>query len=422
MPILDYDKRAELQREKTLENPRISPANRAHLLRFLDSYNVSSARLAIFLKHIEFLLENTEDIAREMNDRSFINRLFRQFNDRMTHSYYNTIVNVSLRFVRWLNDDVKPSGFKDIKNGGKKEGKRGLDPEDMLTWEDGLMMSKTSADIQMSAIIMTQLDAGLRPSEFIDLNYGDISIQKPCGVIKVRHGKTGSRDVVLFRSVPFLQRWLLEHPTKRRDDPLWIMKYHYKSHLKGGRKPDMRYAYPAVLKRVKELGGTCQIKKPLDFYNFRHSAVTLSKKENMNPDLAAEKFGHSIEFYMNTYGRLDLKDKIHRFAQHYGAEEEVEKKIELNRECHTCHFTNEPGDDICRQCGAPLTFEAATKIRTQKEIQISEMADRLKYMEEQMLKLDKVEKLFSLVEQQNTKVQRGGPDEKGTEGRADLLL
>ena len=37
-------------------------------------------------------------------------------------------------------------------------------------------------------------------------------------------GKTGSRDVVLFKSVPYVQKWLQAHPSKEKNAPLWIIE------------------------------------------------------------------------------------------------------------------------------------------------------------------------------------------------------
>ena len=71
----------------------------------------------------------------------------------------------------------KPKGFKDIKGIPKIKQKRKLNPEDMVTWEDGEKLINSTNSMQLKAVLATQLDGGFRPSEFIDLKYGDI-IQK----------------------------------------------------------------------------------------------------------------------------------------------------------------------------------------------------------------------------------------------------
>ena len=94
----------------------------------------------------------------------------------------------------------------------------------MITWEDGLKLIKQSNSIQIKAVLMTQLDGGFRPSEFIDLKYGDCERKKDFILVSIKDGKKGSRIVTLYKSVPFLFAWMQAHPTKKSNDPLWIQE------------------------------------------------------------------------------------------------------------------------------------------------------------------------------------------------------
>ncbi len=192
----------------------------------------------------------------------------------------------------------------------------------MIKWEEGIELSKATPSIQMKAVILTQLDGGFRPSELIDLNYGDIEIKKDFIICNVKDGKTGSRTVILFRGVPYLVRWLQNHPTKKSNDPLWVSE----------RDNITRYNYAALIKRVKDIGFKSRINipsdekrgikeiinKPLDFYNLRHSACLIAKLDNIPLEEAAKKFGHSVEFFTNTYGRMDTSGSIARLGKSYG--------------------------------------------------------------------------------------------------------
>jgi len=172
MPIVDYRRIAD-QGEKSFFNDRnISQKNKELMRGFLDAYDVSPARLGIFFRHISFLLRETPEINKDMLDRGKINRIFRQFRERLSRSYYATVVNVSIMFVTRLNDGEKPPGFKDIKNVSNKALKRQLTPGDMISWEEGEKCINATNSIQLKALLATQLDGGFRPSEFVDLNYG----------------------------------------------------------------------------------------------------------------------------------------------------------------------------------------------------------------------------------------------------------
>ena len=408
MPVRDYEQGFRVALDTLLRDDMVSSLNKEHLIRFLKGYkNVSFARKRIFVAHIHKLLRDTTDIEKDMMDRDLINSLFERYETECSRAYYGTIVNVSLRFVRWIydKDGQKPTGFKDIKNIGKGQSLRNITPEDMLSWEDAGMLAAQTNSIQMKAILYTQLDGGFRPSEFVDLNYGDIQTRGKYAIVRVRKGKTGSRDVLLYHAVPRLQAWLTVHPTKKPDDPLWMIEDANKSHPKD-RNTSNRYTYTALKKRLlimaekagfgsHQRSGRFIPRKPLDFYNLRHSACTLAKLENLNPGLASDKFGHSIEYYEEVYGRLGQDDLINRFAKAYGDEEARKKSDEFKTIlCQRCGKVNESTRKDCEACGSPLTMQRALEttndtqrlkeeIRTLRENQKSMVKQYLKELLEQ---------------------------------------
>jgi len=376
MPIIDYKHNAELAEIEFFKHEDITKKNKDLVKQFLEVYDVSPARKAIFLKHIKLLLQKTDDISQDMNDRDKINKIFKQLRDELNLSYCSTVINVSLRFVRWLNDRLnddenKPKGFKDIQNLSKKKQKRALKPSDMITWEDGQKLIKQTNSIQIKAVLMMQLDGGFRPSEFIDLKHGDCERKKDFIIVTVRDGKTGSRLVTLYKSVPYLFAWLQNHPTKKNNDPLWVQEKNTHGKI-------IQFHYPALQKRIRQLGERANIDKPLDFYNLRHSACVISKLDNVPEELAAEKFGHSIEYYTGTYGRLSSEDRMKRYSKVYGngEEEEAKKKDTKNIECQRCGTINLPGSDgaeFCTKCNAALNLGKALEVEKENENKVKEL-------------------------------------------------
>jgi len=359
MPIRDFKAQAEQARENCLG--KLNDTNRAYLLSFDKAYDVTEARKAIFYRHIPHFLANVEDAKKAMQNAEEINALFHKLRSTLGTAYYATIINVTKRFVRWLNDGELPNGFKQLRSVPKKKLKRQLTREDMIEWADGEAMANATASVQLKAILLTQLEGGFRPSEFIDLNYGDIKHEDDLLVAHVRAGKTGGRDVLLFKSAKLLTAWLNAHPTKKANDPLWIVENMDKSHRK-----DMddnpygirRYRYEALKKRIKHLAKKAGIRKPLDFYNFRHSACFLAKCDNMPVDEAATNFGHSAQYFVETYGRLDVNDRLNRKRKHLGITPKKAKE-KPKRVCYRCKYINQPDMDACAQCDAPLSFNRA---------------------------------------------------------------
>lgn len=370
MPILDYQKASEKTLQNIRNNKNISKANLEALESFLDAYDVRPARLNMFLKHIKLLLVAVPNIKDDMKNPELINKTFKEYRQKLNQSYYEGLVNVSLRFVKWLNDGDKPRGFKDVKNTGKNK-KRDLEAEDMITWDDGLNLAKKSHSIQFKAIILTQLDGGFRPSELIDLNYGDVVYEKPFYVAKIRDGKTGKRDVPLYHCVPYLKKWLDEHPTKKANDPLWIAEFITYKSSKGD---IVRYKYAAIRKRLNAIAKAIGLEKPVDFYNLRHSACTLAKLSNTPVDLAATKFGHSVKYYVETYGRLDIKGTLERYNKHLRLSKDKGDVVDdKNVICDICGFDNPPKSDMCSKCLNPLTIEKALQIKSEKDREIDEL-------------------------------------------------
>jgi hypothetical protein len=269
---------------------------------------------------------------------------------------------------------------------------RSLDPSDMLSWEEGMKLSDSSPSIQLKAIILTQLDAGFRPSEFVDLNYGDVSVLDKVVVFHVRNGKTGGRDVVAYRSAPHFLRWYHSHPTKKTDDPLWVQEYGHPSRVNEYKAK--RYAYPAIRKRISSLAFRCEIKKPLDFYNLRHSSCALDKIDNLPVELAADRHGHSVKYFTSVYGRLSTQDVIKRFKLHYGERVETEL-IKGNVNCGFCQYPNSCDEKACLRCSGSLNAKDAGVLATGKFKEVLEekadmerRAEDLTNQQSSMIELD----------------------------------
>ena len=365
MPAANYAQIAEACEKRVFNDPTISDQNKAYLRRFLTVYDVSHARLEIFFSNIRHLLRMAPDMKAAMNDPETIPLGMRKLRDRYSPATYTTILKVSLRFSRWLNSGELPIGFKDIKTPPRSKMLRQLQPDDMITWENGLELIGMTDSIQFRAIVLTQLDGGFRPSEFIDLNFGDVKTQENLVLVNVKNGKTGSRTVILHRAAPYLLQWLKNHPTKRPTDPLWHREGYGKKTDPGYNGLLQRYPYPAIIARLKKTGKRCDFSKPLDFYNIRHSSCVLDKLDNLPVDLAAMRHGHSVEHFTKTYGRLSTKDLTNRFSRHYGISTESGQRVE-NWQCPSCANLNPSTETNCFTC-ARSRLEEKNKAETQHQ-------------------------------------------------------
>lgn len=384
MGAINYQRIAERSLRSLLDDPKISTKNKEDFKSYLKGIDVSNARIGIICNHIKHLYHNMSDVIGTMHKRDKVNSVMKALGKELSNGYFETVKKVSKAYVRWHNDYNTPAGWKDIKSNGKSQ-KRDLKPEDMITWDEGHDLANSTTSIQIKAIFLIQLDGGFRPSEFLGLNYGDVQIKENFAIARVRDGKTGSRDVILFKSVPYLQRWLKTHPSKKKDSPLWIQENNNKNGI-------TRYKYSALQKRIRTIASKIKLNKPIDYYNLRHSACYLSKLDNVNPELAARKFGHSIRYYTDTYARLSPEDDIRRYSKHYELED---KKIEEPKTviCERCNTVNEPIDPqknseaYCEQCQSPLTIETA-------QLLAAETTELKEQMAQLIAKFTKMEDLF----------------------------
>lgn len=397
MDITNYKKRSENYLEHILNNKYISDKNKKALKDFLNAYDVSPARETIFLSHIERILTLTDDIKRDMHDSKAISTIFKKMKDKYADATNDTIKAITMRFCRWLNNGKLPEGFKDIKR-NRKDQLRELKPDDMISWEEGKLLANQSQSIQIKSAFLTQLDCGFRPSEFLNLNYGDVKLEGDIIIFSVRGGKTGDRLVFSYRAVPYFMLWYDNHPTKKKNDPLWIMENNKLSHRTANTKATSieRYSYSGLLKRFRILFDRAKIDKPRDFYNLRHSSCTLDKKDNVPLDEASARHGHSVKHFVETYGRLDISSTINRIRQHYGSAEE-RKVLLKNVKCERCKAINTQEAEYCQVCSVPLTAKTASKIYSEsKELkkQVDEMQKMMKLILDKKDKFEQAKKKY----------------------------
>lgn len=390
MGIVDYEKKVESELRllhEAVNNGQINKSNLKDILTFLDDYDVSPARKTIFLRHIRYFLKTFDGNAKSiLKDRSATKEALKQVKKKLAPSTYAAVYNIVKRYSKWLFNGEHAESLKQdaIKPITKKKRKRKLNPDDMITWDEGLDMAKHTTSLQMKAIIFMQLDGGFRPGEFVDLCYGDFKQDKDMLIVNVKKGKTGQRSVLLWRSVPAVMAWLESHPSKKPNDPVWIVENKAMSRTSDRLKDGVaKYRYHSIRKRVMEIGEKAGINKPLDFYNFRHSSCVLDKKDNVPAELAAERHGHSLHHFTNTYGRMNIEEKADRIRKHYGIIDEVKEEKPKNQVCSRCSHVNEPNRENCFKCAAPLTMKKALELYEEKE-SIQKQIDELKAEQKQM--------------------------------------
>src|SRR3989338_9965721 len=252
---MTYEQR---DKERFFERTDINQTNKQHVKEFFRGYNCAKTSEAKFYKWLPYVLTQTKDMKKAMNNEKKLKDIFNNLHSKLRPSGYKTVLTTAKTFCRELNKGIAPDTFSRVKQLTKQEKKQLLRAENpdykTFSWEDGQKIAEQTNSIQLKALVLTELDGGLRPAELEGLNYADAKKDGKFIFLDIKKTKTAERrEVILFKSAPFLNRWLDMHPTKKEDDPLWIMESVGKSGRYRFSKEVVRFNYDAIRQTLRRL-------------------------------------------------------------------------------------------------------------------------------------------------------------------------
>jgi len=225
------------------------------------------------------------------------------------------------------------------------------DAADMLTWEgEVLPMIQECKNPRDKALLAVQFEGGFRGGELYDMQVKNVSDSEHSTKIRV-DGKRGERDVHLIMSVPYLNRWLTEHPGSR-DDFLWCKLS----------SPE-QFTYQRMLQCFDEAARRVDVKKGVNPTDFRKSnAFWLTRQDK------------SQAFIEDRQGRVRGSKSITRYvAKFSGSTQETEYAAMMGEDveseqrsaeefspvvCPRCGDTTPQERDFCIHCNQALDLEA----------------------------------------------------------------
>jgi integrase len=317
------------------------------------------------LRHTTRIAENVGGLADALDSREATEEIVRwihsTYDNEETNRDYRVALRVFGRRVSDGDDEDPPESIAWVSSKTSRSYDPAPDPADMLAWEEDVKpMIEEARNPRDKALVAVQFDAGLRGGELYNLTVGDVSDSQYGMRVRV-DGKTGQRSVDLIPSVPYLQRWLSEHPAG--DDPdtfLW-------SKLNS---PD-RYSYQRFLQCFKEAGANAGVEKPVTPTNFRKSNATWLARQGQNAALIEDRQGRSrgskaVARYVARFG----DDAEAQYARFHGKEVEEDERDDLAPvECPRCGRDTPVDEDFCQWCYQALDYEGASELRgEQREV------------------------------------------------------
>ena len=239
-------------------------------------------------------------------------------------------------------------------------------PKDKLTREDlptdeevQKILSACADSSRDKAMIAVHAEAGTRVGELLNLKIKDFTLDKYGGIIKV-DGKTGVRPIRIVKSIPYLTRWLNDHPYKdNHESPLWV--YIHASDTFG--EPINYAGFNAILhKRIRQAG----ITKKITSHLFRHKEIT-DLANRLTESESRMRHGWEKSSLMPTkYSHLNQDDLDEKMLGIMGVKAPKEQKESL-RECVYCNIRYPIETRFCDTCSRPLDIADALEMEKEQE-------------------------------------------------------
>ena len=309
---------------------------------------------------VEALLEEHGLLGAALEYRAAAEAVVRWINEEYANEHTNQDYRTALRSFgryRWKRDEP-PAALAWIPTGTSNDFNPVPSARDLLDWEDDVVpMIDAARNPRDKALFAVQFEAGLRSGELFELRVGDVFDAEHTVGIHV-DGKRGERPVHLIMAVPYLQKWLENHPGGDRDY-LWTKL----------NAPD-RPSYNTWRDYFQDAADRAGVTKDVTPTNFRKAntrwLVLLGYSQPRIEDRQGRKRGseHTAR-YMARFGD-ESNERV--YARLHGREVEEEEAVEAGPiDCPRCHRDTPRHEDFCVWCHFALTPEATDEVAAQDD-------------------------------------------------------
>lgn len=328
-----------------------------------NNSQVSGKRL--FLRLTDFIEGNWKDV-NESDLKIVVAEIMTNYSSNGKETSYSRALKINLKgMVRFLHTGSRNL----IKHKPELEMLQFITinkPEEKLTREDlptdeeiNKIIAVCADSTRDKAAIALQAEAGTRIGEVLALNIKDFVIQKNGAYIKVS-GKTGTRSVLILKCVPYMVKWINDHPYKDNPEaPMFV--YLSQSGTFGQR---MTYAgfYTMFRKRIKQAG----LKKRLYSHLFRHAEVTKLQGKLSEAESRMRHGWTKNSTMPSKYSHLNQSDLDSKILEEYGIKQKEPQKEEL-KECAFCKITYPIEIKYCEVCTRPLDINDVYDMEKEEE-------------------------------------------------------
>lgn len=246
------------------------------------------------------------------------------------------------KFYKWLYDikerEPLPDCVRRIKTSVKNTMQYYNDAEyreRIITEQEYQKLINFSNKIMHKAMIETLYLFGCRASELLSINSNDVEYNGTVTKITIRDSKNIPRDAIYLGRAEHLLKWAetYQHFRGQNNKPLWT-NYQKNKHN--------RYTINGLEKAIKVISKRAGIERRITPHDFRHTAVSNSRKEGVPMTHIETNFGYSHgSRMMQVYDHNKTKDFEEYLKQRaeetpleYGILEKQKKTLEELEEKH----------------------------------------------------------------------------------------
>jgi integrase/recombinase XerD len=250
---------------------------------------------------------------------------------------------------------------------------------DFFTPAEVESLIKFATRLRDKCMLSVAFERGLRPSELLLLNVGDVTFDAMGARIRIRRSKTGERTMRIIAGASIMGRYLESHPLKENPGaPLWVNES--TNHM------NERLSWTAWNRIMKEVAQKAGVNgKRIHHYLLRHGSATEAAKLFTDSELKI-LYGWTMGSRMPaTYIHLSARDIDPKLEQVYSG-----KPVEPARPafspsiCPRCGEKNSPGIRFCGRCGTPLDASELAKAALEMQAWMSDYEDFKKRMTERL--------------------------------------
>jgi len=263
-------------------------------------------------------------------------------------------------FVKHHGLDIDPD---DIPVSAPPRGSQAVDERDMFDNSDIQAMRDVIENARDECLFELLLNTGQRIRAIQTLRIKDIDVKE--GVYWLNTDEIGLKGAEkvgqkrpLLGAVGAVKTWLDYHPTGNPDDYLLTATVNNNKATPGN-----MLAQQTMRTRLKRIADKAGVDKPVNPHNFRHSFVTMCKRDyNMDDSTVKFLIGHASDSTVmeTTYQHLTDEDYIADAEIAAGRREPEPAATVGRRECPNPDCLNEldPTDKACSSCGTVISPDA----------------------------------------------------------------